>query len=276
MCSADAGFIDNLGTGRSDANTTRRARPIYVTWTPTDTTRVGLYVTCSRRRRRTTPVPGTDSRGPLQKRKVFRSREIRTTIHNLRLDQDLGFATLTATATYHNKRQYTDSDVGRCSRVAGNPSTPIHGLQWAKSQGSTAEVGSLRHPGSVSSISSASCRDDTREFLEMRSDRKCGLPDRDDLPPLFGRALASVRAPNDVFFAARIPFRGQRNGGFGEASYRSTTNGNGTARRPRHSIPGSQRFNAGTGILQLLTFRHRVFNGERRTKRERVHAGKRR
>jgi len=168
----DAGFIDNLGTGRSDANTTRtRGGRIYVTWNADrhDTRR--LYVPAADAGDGRHRLPGTDSRWSVTEAdKSFRSREIRTTIHNLRLDQDLGFATLTATATYHTKRQYTDSDVGPLLAAFAGQSVerPIHGLQWAKSQGSTAEVRLASPSGQRFEYSSASCATTRANSLTMR------------------------------------------------------------------------------------------------------------
>ena len=64
-----------------------------------------------------------------------------TIIHNLRLDHDLGFATLTATANYHKKRQSTTSDLTNYfGALLGGLAAPVAGPQSAYSKGTTFEV----------------------------------------------------------------------------------------------------------------------------------------
>src|SRR5262249_11837718 len=62
--------------------------------------------------------------------------DYRTTIHNLRLDQELGFATLTATATYHEKVFSSQQDYSGLAP----PLAPVAFLEPGSSRGETFEA----------------------------------------------------------------------------------------------------------------------------------------
>src|SRR5262249_13779478 len=68
-------------------------------------------------------------------------------IHSLRLDQDLGFATLTAMASFHEKKQDTVQDVTALLEPLLPGATPITILQPADSKGETYEVRLASKPG---------------------------------------------------------------------------------------------------------------------------------
>ena len=99
-----AGFVDNVGTGAKDTNqTTIEGGRVLATLTPTSGTTLNyLFLNQTES---TEDIGSTQpSVGPFAKNTLIPEPfDYRTTLNNLRLDQDLGFATLTATATYHEK-----------------------------------------------------------------------------------------------------------------------------------------------------------------------------
>lgn len=106
-----AGFVDNLGTGERDSNRTEiEGGRILATLKPTATTTVNYLFL--QQINETDDVGSTEPAvGPYAKRTAtpepFRYK---TTIHNLRLDQELGGGTLTATATATRKMFSGDQD----------------------------------------------------------------------------------------------------------------------------------------------------------------------
>lgn len=99
-----AGYVDNAGTGarNSNQNTIEGGR-VLATLAPTDGTRIN-YLFLDQTESTVDQGAVQPSVGSYAKSTLLPEPfDYRTTLHNLRLDQDLGFATLTATATYHEK-----------------------------------------------------------------------------------------------------------------------------------------------------------------------------
>lgn len=99
-----AGFVDNVGTGQKDSNqTTIEGGRVLATLAPSAGTRLN-YLFLDQTESTQDAGSTQPSVGPYAKSTLIPEPfDYRTTLHNLRLDQDLGFATLTATATYHEK-----------------------------------------------------------------------------------------------------------------------------------------------------------------------------
>ncbi len=108
----DAGYIDNIGTGQTNTNrTTIRGGRLEVTWKPSATTTVNYLYLQQNEDTEDNNYVEPSLAGPYGKDTLVPEPfGFTTTIHNLRLDQDLGFGTLTATATYHRKSQNEFSD----------------------------------------------------------------------------------------------------------------------------------------------------------------------
>lgn len=107
-----AGFVDNVGTGQRDTNrTTIDGGRLLATLSPAVGTTIN-YLFLQQTQRTddagsTQPVIGRYAKST----SIVEPFRYRTTLHNLRFDQDLGFGTLTATATRHSKRFAGQQDI---------------------------------------------------------------------------------------------------------------------------------------------------------------------
>jgi iron complex outermembrane recepter protein len=134
----DGGYVDNVGTGRGDANETEvRGGRILATFAPTqrstfnylflqqtsDTDDAGFIE----------PAVGRYAKNTALDEKF----EYRTRIHHLRLDQEFSFATLTATAARHEKKFSGTQDF---SSLLPPVLGPAAFLEPGTSEGNTFEV----------------------------------------------------------------------------------------------------------------------------------------
>ncbi len=133
----DAGYVDNIGTGHRNSNAVDTFGGRFLaTWAPTSSTRINyLFLEQTDKTHdigSTEPGLGNYEKNTL----VPEPFKFRTTIHNLRADQDLGFATLTAIATRHLKRFSSTQDYsGLAPDLA-----PVSFLEGGTSRGTTFEI----------------------------------------------------------------------------------------------------------------------------------------
>src|SRR6202043_2355539 len=132
--------------------------------------------------------------------------DFKTTINNLRLDQDLGFAILTATGTYHQKAQASLSDLtATFGGLFGNQLSPIYGPQSTRANGTTFEVRLSSPSDKRFTYVIGAMRDLTREFFLDTF----GAPGAQQYAtrvydPLFGSGFGARAAPNDLFYTATL------------------------------------------------------------------------
>lgn len=222
----DPGFIDNIGTGRRDSNSTETVGGrILATLKPGPNTTINyLYL------EQTTDTPDVGFiepglAGDLQKNTLVPDyANLRTLIHNLRIDQDLSFATLTATATYHRKWQDSQTDFTAALGPDLFGLQPITSLSPGTSLGKTFEVRLASNPGSRFEYVIGAMHDDTK----MRNAQiiyAAGLADLLDVAgPVLGLPAGAGQtiAPNDLVIDARLPTRSFENALFGEVTYHFT------------------------------------------------------
>ena len=219
----DGGYIDNIGTGVKDSNSTLiRGGRAEVLWTPVEGTKLSyLYL----KQLEDTADNGYQEpifAGPLEKKTLIPERYIfKTTLNNLRLDQDLGFGTLTATATYHQKAQTSMSDATVVfGPLFGNQLQPIYGPQSADSNGTTFEVRLASPTGQRVTYLVGAMRDLTREFfLDTYSAPGAQQYATTVYDPIFGQGFGARAAPDNVFFTATLGAKGEERAVFGEATY---------------------------------------------------------
>lgn len=134
----DGGYIDNVGMGRDNVNDTEvRGGRILATWVPAAGTTIN-YLFLQQ-------TQDTDDAGFVEpavgryaKSTALAERfSYRTRIHNLRLDQDFSFATLTATASRHEKKFSGTQDF---SNLLPPSLAPAAFLEPGISEGNTFEV----------------------------------------------------------------------------------------------------------------------------------------
>ena len=215
------GYIDNIGTGQKNSNTTTiRGGRIEATWKPTPSTTINYMFLDELEDTADLGYQQPGIAGPMEKTTHFPEfADFKTLIHNLRIDQDLGFGVLTATATYHEKTQNSDGDDTSFFGALLPGIDPIHASQYAYSKGSTFEVRLASNPGRIEYLIGA-MRDDTREdFQDTFHAANAEQVVETDWSPVFGAGIGALGAPNGVFFFGDLPFHGQETAAFGEATY---------------------------------------------------------
>lgn len=219
----DGGYIDNIGTGQKNSNrTTTRSGRILATWKPTDTTTFNyLYLEQSQ----DTDDDGyqqPDLGAGLQKNTVTPEyANYHTLIHQLRLDQEFSFATLTATATRHEKSFSYSSDLtGALSPILFGLA-PISNFGVGTSKGETFEVRLASTPGGSFDYFIGAMYDHTA-MKQGQIIYAGGLADFLDtagpaigLPAGQGQALA----PDDLLVSVKFPATAREMAVFGEATY---------------------------------------------------------
>jgi len=131
------GYVDNVGTGERNSNqTTIQGGRFLATFTPVSGTTVN-YLFLTQTDSTVDQGATQPAAGPYAKSTVLPEPfDYRTTLHNVRLDQELGFSTLTATATYHEKVFSTQQDYS----ALVPPFAPVSFLEPGSSRGETFEA----------------------------------------------------------------------------------------------------------------------------------------
>lgn len=221
----DAGYIDNLGTGNKNANsTTTEGGRLEISWKPTSTTRVNyLYLQQSEH---TDDVGDQepDIAGRLAKNTLISEPvDFRTTIHNLRVDQDLGFATLTATGTYHQKKSAMEIDYTAPTAAVLPGISAVTEREVLNTEGTTFEARLASPLGQRFEYLIGLYHDDTREHNDdtFTAANAAALIDA-YYGPYLGAGIGEATAPGGTYFEGLGPFRGKESAVFGEATYHVT------------------------------------------------------
>ncbi|MET0535696.1 MAG: TonB-dependent receptor [Steroidobacter sp.] len=110
----EAGYLDNIGLGRQASNEqTDKGGRFSAVWTPGETTKVSLLSLYDK-----SQTPDFGYRYPLlgefaRNTQVPEPVEFQLQLHSLRIDQDVGLATLTALAGYSEKKRSLTNDYTR-------------------------------------------------------------------------------------------------------------------------------------------------------------------
>jgi iron complex outermembrane receptor protein len=199
----EGGYVDNLGTGQTDTNHTDVAGGrLLVTFAPVEGTSVNYLFL--RQTEKTADAGSTQpSIGPYGKlTQIPEPFRYRTTIHNLRIDQDLGFATFTATATHHAKTFSGEQDYsGLVPSFA-----PAAFLEPGDSKGDTFEVRLASPSGGKIEYLVGLFADSTTEAVVNQL-----------VAPSAAAALGTA-----TLLDATVNIHGRETAAFGEATYRFT------------------------------------------------------
>ena len=198
-----AGFVDNVGTGQKDSNQTIiEGGRVLATLAPSASTRLN-YLFLDQTERTADAGSTQPSVGPYAKSTLIPEPfDYRTTLHNLRLDQELGFATLTATATYHEKVFSSQQDYsGLAPSLA-----PVAFLEPGTSRGETYEVRLASPTGPRFEYLVGAFTDSTSEHIVDTLDAPAAAP-------LFGTS---------TILAAPVDIHGRESALFGEGTWHFT------------------------------------------------------
>ncbi len=223
----DPGFIDNLGTGKKSSNNTSvRGGRFELTWKPAASTTLNYFFL--KQDEQTADVgyslPLTD--GSFSKRSVFAEQaNFQTELNSLRLDHDLRFAVLTATATYHEKNNSVGTDLtGFLSNFFGPSGGPYSDGGPSSSKGTTFEVRLASNPKDKTAYVVGVYQDDTREDLNenLVGFNPAGVVSFVDAvygPLLSDPRLGEHTAADGYLFRSKVKTRGKEKAIFGELTY---------------------------------------------------------
>jgi iron complex outermembrane receptor protein len=220
----DAGYLNNIGTGQKGSNDLRvRGLRGSIVFTPTETTKIsalGLYQEYDLDDQ-TYVLFGADPKATTYDRNTnvaeFQDTEIQ--LYSLRLDQDLGFANLTAVGSHTIKK----ADLAFDDSIFGGNDPRTNTPQLSSSVGkSTTDYGELR-------LASSGTGPFTwligGNYTKLRSDSTDGAFVEgigayiDANPALFGGQPGSVLAPGDLLRRTVGTSRVREIAAFGELSY---------------------------------------------------------
>jgi iron complex outermembrane receptor protein len=219
----DGGYISNIGTGVRNSNETEvHGGRFEVLWAPTDGTRINYLFLRQFEDTKDLGYQEPAIAGPLEKHTLFAEPyDFKTTINNLRLDQDVGFATLTATATYHQKSQFTDQDLTTVlGGLFGDQISPIGAAQDAYSNGTTFELRLASKAGGRFDYLVGIMRDLTREALaDVFSAPGVRQYATRTYDPIFGVGFGQRAVPGNIFFEGTDAAKGEEEAIFGEGNF---------------------------------------------------------
>lgn len=211
----DAGYIDNLGTGHNNSNRSDiGGGRILAAWQPSDKTRISFISLYQKSAEDDAPYQDP-AFGDLKKFTNVPEKFGNTVeIDSLKLDQDLGFATLTALASYHRKTANTVDDVKQFGAF-GFDSPSVH--DGSHSRGWTYEA-RLRSPtGQPFTWLIGAMYDRTREeVLEHDEALNAGAV----ADALLGPGGAAAATIGDIWGVTDSHFVGKEMAIFGEAAYK--------------------------------------------------------
>jgi outer membrane receptor protein involved in Fe transport len=199
----DGGYVDNVGTGATNSNRTDvTGGRLMATFTPAAGTEINFLFLDQ--------IEQTDDQGATQPTagpyakdtRIAEPFKYRTTIYNLRLDQDLGFATLTATATHHAKRFSSQQDYSGLVP----PFAPAAFIEPGTSTGDTFEARIASPAGQRFEYLFGVFHDSTNESVTDQ---------------LLAPAATSALGTADLI-DANVAIRGHESAAFGEATYHFT------------------------------------------------------
>jgi len=214
-----AGYLDNLGTGRQGSNSTRiEGGRFQALWRPAERAAVNyLYL-----KQDTDNADGYAERVSLGREErstlVPEVSHFTTQIHNLRLDQEVSFGTLTAMATHHRKENSQLQDltdpVFQFPNLGGTG--PVTVTQAAEAKGTTYEVRFASAPGGSIDYLIGVMHDETdQEVAQAVNDPGSAAV----LDLLFGPGAGAALAPEDRTLTILLPYGSNETAVFGELTY---------------------------------------------------------
>ncbi|HEY0687243.1 MAG TPA: TonB-dependent receptor [Steroidobacter sp.] len=218
----DAGFLDNVGTARDDVDRVLvRGGRVQALWAPTDRTKVNYLFLNQTLENDDVGYQEPETVGNLQKSTVVPERsEYETTIHNLRVDQEFDFGTLTVSAAHHEKRAESTEDATADLESLLPGVSPITISAPSTSRGKTFEIRLASPTGRSFEYLIGAMRDDTHmDIRNLAGGPGTAAVIEELFAPLLGPGIGEISAPGDIFLNARIPVHGEENALFGEATY---------------------------------------------------------
>jgi outer membrane receptor protein involved in Fe transport len=221
----DPGFLDNIGTGRKGANdTTLDGGRLSVVLTPSEATTLTWLSLLQ-------DIDSDDNSyriaglGDLQRDTAIPEfTNTKVAVHSLRLDQDLGFADLTALAAYQKKQQdwrfdYTPIRAAYNADLDLDLTSPLYIESGGESRGKSIELRLSSKPGGrIDWLVGGMYFDSDKDLYEQLG--AAGAAAAFDQSALFGPGSGAVIAPDgEIFNAFGTHLTGSEAALFGEASF---------------------------------------------------------
>lgn len=222
---SDGGYIDNIALGRPNSNrTTVDGGRLELTWRPTSSTRISYLFLDQSQDTADVGYQQPALARPLGKMSLVPEfADFRTRISSLRLDSDLGDATLTATASHHEKSSHTAGDATSIFAGALPGVTPVSDDLAVDSEGWAFEARLASRPGRRLEYLVGAYHDQIDERLRQTFSAPNATALIETLyGPTFGPGIGAASAPGGVFFFADVPIKGEETAAFGETTYHLT------------------------------------------------------
>ncbi|MBE7212673.1 MAG: TonB-dependent receptor, partial [Gluconacetobacter diazotrophicus] len=214
----DPGYVDNVTTGQKDANQdlVRDAR-VSVVWTPTDGNKL-TYLYLAQNNKISDQGYTQLAFGEYNKSTLFAEPYYTATqLHSLRLDQELGFGTLTTQAAFLRKNEYLGADYTPYYGGALGTLSPYTDPQTGDSKAMYYEVRVASHDsGRLTWLAGAAYYRVWKQINDLLA-----VPGAQQyLINEYGPRLGELYAPADDVFSQIIgDYDGSEESVFGEASY---------------------------------------------------------
>ncbi|MFV3128925.1 TonB-dependent receptor [Niveispirillum sp. KHB5.9] len=221
----DPGYLDNAGTGeKGSSDIDVGGGRLSVVWTPDEETEISWLSLYQK-----TDVDDAPYRNPAygsfgRSTALPETNDTDVQVHSLRLDRDLGFATLTALGAYQKKNQefvfdYTPWRGAYNTDLGLNLTNPLYIRSGGDSDGKSAELRLASNGGgSLEWLFGGMYFESDKHLYEQLGAR--GAAAAFDASPLYRPGAGAIIAPDgEIFNAFYTDLTGKESALFGEASY---------------------------------------------------------
>lgn len=221
----DPGYLDNAGTGeKGSSDIDVGGGRLSVVWTPDDLTELSWLSLYQKTDADDAPYrnPSYGSFG--RSSALPETNDTDVEIHSLRLDRDLGFATLTALGAYQKKNQgfvfdFTPYRAAYNADLGLNISNPLYVRSGGDSDGKSGELRLASNGGGAFEWLLGAMYFESDKYLYEQLGAN-GAAAAFDASPNYGPGKGAIIAPDgSIFNAFYTDLRGEESALFGEASY---------------------------------------------------------
>ncbi|MFV3073734.1 TonB-dependent receptor [Niveispirillum fermenti] len=224
----DPGYLDNAGTGeKGSSDIDVGGGRLSVVWTPDDLTELSWLSLYQKTEADDAPYrnPAYGSFG--RSTALSEPNDTEVQVHSLRLDRDLGFATLTALGAYQKKEQgflfdFTPYRAAYNADLGLNITNPLYVRSGGDSDGKSAELRlASNNDGPLEWLLGGMYFESDKHLYEQLG--AAGAAAAFNASPNYGPGTGSIIAPDgEIFNAYYTDLTGKESALFGEATYHVT------------------------------------------------------
>ncbi|MBA4793839.1 MAG: TonB-dependent receptor [Phenylobacterium sp.] len=224
----DPGYLDNVGIGEDgSSDITISGGRLSVVWTPSDATELSWMSLYQKTEADDAPYRNPAIGDLARSTALAEPNDTDVTLHSLRLDQDFGFATLTALAAYQEKSQdflfdYTPWRSAYNADLGLNLTSPLYIESGGESEGKSLEVRLASNGEGRFEWLFGGMYYESDKFLYEQIGA-AGAAAAFDASPLYGPGSGAVISPDgEIFNAYFTDLKAKETALFGEASFNFT------------------------------------------------------